>query len=149
MWHAVFQDSPFALPFASKACGFQISHTYRSNLLHAKPSLNRTWCRASSRPEPTLQHDKGGQTARRFSSFSKVSVGVCTFQRFPIVPSIDLSVCLSWATLNRQAGLIWSFSCVLICHGDSFCKGHACVAGGLGSGVQRQPHVCLVVLCVL
>lgn len=72
-------------------------------------------------------------------------------QWFPIVLSIDSdwSVCLHWAALNRWAEIIQSFSCVWFVAVTAFCKGHACVAGRLGSGVQRQPHVCSVVLCVL
>ena len=148
VWHAVFLDPPFA-QFASKACKFQASHTYRRNLLHAKPPLNRARCRASTGPGQPCKMTKKGKHHNASCLFQKASVRVARSRGPSIVPSINSasSVCLHWAALHHHTGIFRvlyfsSFLC-LICHGDSVCKDNACAAGGPGSGVQRQP-ACLL-----
>lgn len=67
----VFLNSPFA-QFGYKACEFQVSHTSRSNLLHSKLSLNRTWCRASTGLRQTCSMTKEG---KHHSESSNAPVG--------------------------------------------------------------------------
>lgn len=93
---------------------------------------------------------KERQTPQWFLPFSKASVGVARSSGLPLFPRLTLTQLLFVLRSPKPAG--WDhpkFFLWLICHGDYFCKGHTCVAGGLGSGVQRQPHVYSVVLCVL
>lgn len=111
VWHAVFLDSPLA-QFASKACEFQVSHTYQSNLLHTKLSLNRTWCRTSTGPRQPCNMTKEGKHHSDSCLFSKASVGVARSRGPPLFPWLTLaevSICTEqqW---TRRLGIFRSFS---------------------------------------
>lgn len=58
VWHAVFLDSPIA-QFDSQ--GVQVWGSYQRNLLLTKPSLNRTWLRASIGPRQLCNMTKKGK----------------------------------------------------------------------------------------
>lgn len=145
MWHAVFLASPFA-QFSSKACEFQVSHTYQSNLLHTKLSLNRTWRRASTGPRHLVTWQRRANSIV-ILVFLKGFCWGSTFQRSTIVPSIntDRSFSFYWAALNQQGGIFRSFSCVWFVTVTASAK----VMHVWQAGWAQVLHVCPVVLCVL